>query len=477
LGLLNLFVHLNLKLLFKNLLFLLLVVVLFSCTDKQENDNQITWIGGQIINPKLDYIVFSKGGNEILDTVKLDSNNFFLFKTDKITSGLYNLKHNETQVFYIEPGDSLLIHVNTLDFDESLAYSGRGGKKNNFLMYLYLTNETENLNLPNWYQLSSTKFTRKIDSLKELKYKEYKAFTSNNKVADAFKKAAIANIEYDYFIKKEKYAAANRNNPEKLDANFFDYRKEINFNLDEFNFYYPYYRFMNRYFENLTFAQFDSTAVVDRNSFDFNNKKIEIIDRIVTSDTLKNSLLRYNAMWYLLNAKDAAEERRFFENFANLNTDSNQVEELRQIFNITVKLTAGNTIPNVDLVNTDNVVQDLLSVVKAPTVIYFWSGASKSQFKNINNRAAELKSKYPEYTFLGINTDTHFKKWRQTIAKMGYNPDNQYQIENLNDAEKRLLVRFKNSALIVNKKGVILEGKTNLFNANFEQLLLGYLNQ
>ena len=208
--------------LFKKILPLLLLTLLLSCKDTEENAVQTTWISGQIVNPTLDFIIFSRG-NEILDTVKLDSNNFFLYKTDKIKAGLYNFMHSETQVFYIEPGDSLLMHINTMDFDESLAYSGRGGEQNNLLMYLYLKNETENNNLPNWYTLSSEEFTHKIDSLKQLKLQEYQDFINRYEVAEGFKNAALANINYDYFIKKEKYTAANRNNPEKFDQHFFDY--------------------------------------------------------------------------------------------------------------------------------------------------------------------------------------------------------------------------------------------------------------
>ena len=189
--------------LFKKILPLLLLTILLSCKNTEKDAVQTTWISGQIVNPTLDYIIFSRG-NEVLDTVKLDSNNFFLYKTDKIKAGLYNFMHSETQVFYIEPGDSLLMHINTMDFDESLAYSGRGGEQNNLLMYLYLKNETENNNLPNWYTLSSEEFTHRIDSLKQLKLQEYQDFINRNDVAEDFKNAALANINYDYFIKKEK---------------------------------------------------------------------------------------------------------------------------------------------------------------------------------------------------------------------------------------------------------------------------------
>lgn len=434
---------------------------------------ETTYIGGQIINPTLDYIIFFKG-NDVLDTVKLDANNFFHFRTDKIKSGLYSLKHNENQVFFIERGDSLLMHINTIDFDESLAYSGKGGEQNNLLMDLYLKNEVEDQDLPKWYGLSSKDFESKIDSLREIKTTEYQEFVENNEVDDGFKRVALANIEYNYYSKKEKYAAANRSNPEKFDKQFFDYRKNINFGLDELKFYYPYYRFMNRYFENMACSKFDKKSPVDRYSFEYNYRKLQLIDSVVTSNSIKNTLLRNNAMYYFVNAKNSEEERRFFEMYSKMNTDKKNLEEVSKVFNASVKLTAGNTMPNILLVNTDNVVKDLQSQINQHTVLFFWSSQSAPQ---IHNRVAELKSKYPEYQFFGINTDTHFKKWRETVNKAGYNPTTELQLENRADAEKKLILNSMNSVFIVDKNAVILEGKSNMFNTNFEELLLGYLNK
>lgn len=454
-----------------------MVVTLLSCKNKEDDDSlKITYISGQIINPIWDYIIFSKGKNT-LDTVKLDSRNFFHYKTDKIKSGLYSLRHNETQVFYIEPGDSLLIHVNTVDFDESLAYSGKGGEQNNLLMDLFLKNEIENKNLTRWFSLSPRDFEVKIDSLKEIKTSEYQDFISKNKVAEGFKKVAVANITYDYYSKKEMYASATMRNGNKIDPEFFDYRNEIDFERDELKFYYPYYRFLNRYFDNQICAEYSNKKLVDRSSFEYNHRKIKLIDSIVKSDSLKNSLLYNNAWWYMLNARDAKEETRFYETFSKINSDKKHVDELGKLLEITLKLTAGNTIPNVAVVSADNVVKDLKDIIKAPTVIYFWSNRSSSQAKNLHNRAAELKSKYPEYNLIGINVDTHFKNWRDTVKKRNYNTKEEFQFENIADAEKKLILNPMSKAIILDKNAVILEGKTNMFNMNFEQLLLGFLNR
>lgn len=460
----------------KILIFILSIATLGSCKNKEEQAVLTTFISGQIINPTQDYIVFSKG-ETVLDTVKLDKNNFFQLRTDKITKGLYFLKHGESQVFFIEPGDSLLIHLNTLDFDESLAYSGKGGEQNNLLIDLYLQNEIENKNLSNWYTLSAKEFEHRIDSLKAQKMNLFEEFVQENEVDDKFKQVALANINYDYYSKKEMFAAANRSYPEKFTPEFFKYRKEIDFDRNELRFYYPYYRFLNRYFENMVCTQYANNKSIDRNSYKYNYRKLELIDSMVTSDSLKNSLLRYSAMWYLVNAKDEAEERQFFGAYSKMNTDEKNLEEVRKIFEASVKLTAGNQIPNVILVNTDNEVKNLQQIVKAPSVVYFWNNQSVGLQKNIHNRAAELKAKFPEYDFIAINTDTHFKKWRKSVKDSGYNPALEYQLENLADAEIKLVINSMNQVLIVDKNGVILEGKTNMFNSNFEELLLGFLNR
>jgi len=457
--------------------FLLIIFVLlatFSCKKKDDATDGVTRIGGQIVNPKVDYVIFAQG-KFVLDTVKLDSNNFFLYRTDKFQEGLYTLRHNETQVFYIEPGDSLLLHVNTIEFDESLAYSGKGAEQNNLLMDLYLRNERENKLLPKWYTLSPEEFTVKIDSIKALKEVDYKDFLDKNQVSEGFKEVAQASIQYDYYSKKELYAMANRSRSEILGENYFDYRKDIDFNKEQLRFYYPYYRFLNRYFNGLMIAKYPPG--VDRNSYEFSTDKVKAIESTVSNDSIKNSLLRYTAFRYLSCAKDPVEEKQFFELFSSLNNNTKHLVEIEELTEATVKLSKGNIIPNVPLLSMDNNVKSLHTIVNRPTILYFWTGESLDQARMVHNRSAELKSKYPEYSFLAINRDTHFKKWRNTVKNMGFDPTQEFQLENLPEAEKQLVLSTMSKAIILDKNSVILDGNTNMFNSDFEELLLGLLNR
>ena len=108
---------------------LLLICTLFyfilSCNIWEDKRSLVTYVGGEIVNPKCDYVYFLKD-DQLLDSVPLDNNNKFLFETKNIEAGLYTFSHVEFQVFYLNPGDSLMLRVNTLDFDESLSFTGMG---------------------------------------------------------------------------------------------------------------------------------------------------------------------------------------------------------------------------------------------------------------------------------------------------------------------------------------------------------------
>ena len=112
----------------KKYLVLIIAVILTSCADKKENNH--TYFGGKIINPKSDYVLLYKT-NKLLDSIKLTQKNTFMCKLKNIKPGLYFFKHGvEHQYVYLEPKDSLLIRLNTWGFDESLVFSGTSAEKN-----------------------------------------------------------------------------------------------------------------------------------------------------------------------------------------------------------------------------------------------------------------------------------------------------------------------------------------------------------
>ena len=102
------------------LVLFLFTLLLNSC--KSENTKGYAIFSGQIVNPTATNIYLKKFG-KVVDSSKVDPDD-----------GLYEFSYNkESQLIYIEENDSILLHINTFNFDESIAFSGEGYKKNNFI--------------------------------------------------------------------------------------------------------------------------------------------------------------------------------------------------------------------------------------------------------------------------------------------------------------------------------------------------------
>jgi hypothetical protein len=458
----------------------LLFIILLSCNNAEESASKVTWIGGEIVNPKIDYVILSRD-HDVLDTIPLDENNFFHYRIDSLSPGLYSFKHNEYQILYLEPGDSLMLRLNTADFDESLAFTGKGAERNSLLMEFFLMNEAETQLLPSYYHFAPNEFQKKMDSLSKIRTELYNEFVLKNPNEKSFREIAKANIAYDNYIKKELYISTKFGNKEFSDESipheFYEHRNHLDLGNDKLCNFYPYYRFLNKYFDNLAFSKYKQKDDFDRLSFIHNYNKLKIIDSLITNESLKNSLLKGNVGLFLVNGKDVEKVPEMMALFDKINTNKDNFDALSELSRASLLLSNGNTIPNVLLINSENTVKDLHSIIRKPTVLYFWSYESVIHFKNIHSKAAELSSKYPEYDFIGINTDTHFKKWLSIVKNAGYNRPNEYQFDNIEDAEKKLVINSANKAIILDKNGAILQGNSSLFSQNIESILLSHLNE
>ncbi|MGS0523976.1 hypothetical protein ACU8V7_01045 [Zobellia nedashkovskayae] len=163
------------------------------------------FFSGEIVNPTSDYIVLLKG-DVVIDSAELDDDNRFSFTLDSITEGLYHFNHDpELQYVYLEKGDSLVVRLNTSDFDESLVFSGDGEELNNFLLEVFLAHEDEASSVRSMYRLNPVDFERNIDSLKRLKLDVLDDIVTDGKLSKKELKIASASVDYNYNTYKEEY--------------------------------------------------------------------------------------------------------------------------------------------------------------------------------------------------------------------------------------------------------------------------------
>lgn len=468
----------------------ILALSFVSCkNDVTDPDNNYAYLGGEIINPRKDFVILSKS-ERVLDTVILDANNRFLYKIENLEDGLYTFKLPaaeglEYQMVLLEPRDSIMFRLNTLEFDESLVYTGYGAKKNNYLINLFLDGEAEDKTILSYSQLPADEFERRLDSIRDLKLKKLKTFNANNTTSPIFNELIEGNINYDYYLSKEVYPFVNysqseRSNMESLPKGFYDYRKQIDYNYCNLMDYFPYYSFLKHHFENIALAEHfkqSNDSIYNIKSLDYNLIRLKLIDSLVVNDSIRNSLLVQTAIEYISNSQDVDNYDTILDSFLSKNNNQGQQNYVSSIVTSLKGLKAGNALPEVSITDINGKETDLKSIINKPTVIYFWSSTYRSHIDS-HKKAKELKIKYPEIQFVSINVNNDDSKlWRKIVKQYHYDSNTEYLFSNPKEARHKLAIYPINKVMIVNKKGEIANAHTSMFNIRFEEELLGLLNQ
>jgi len=462
-------------------LLLIFSILLVGCNDTTNPKSTSTWFGGEIVNPKLDYLVLNKG-RKVIDTIPLDKNNTFTYEFKDVEQGLYSFSHREFQIFYLEPGDSLKLRVNTIEFDESLAFSGFGAEKNNLLIDLFLLNEEVDDQMNAFSNLPPEEFLNKMDSIQNKRNNKIDRFLEKNPSSEAFIATAKGIIDYGIMAKKELYVSTNSkrqvyDESVTIPTSFYNYRTSMNLNDEVLKDSYTYYRAIDYYLDNLAFDAYKESASFKRRSFLHSKHKMKLIDSLLGMDVLRNRLLRNTVGRHVLNGGTSKEKEDIVELFKGLSSNAEDIQEMSKLSEAVINLSPGKEIPNMLLLTSENTVKDLHSVLTKPTVLYFWSDASVKHYRKIHSRAAELHSKYPEYDFIGINVDTHFKKWLRVIKNSGYAMRKEFQLNDNTDAETKLVLNSMNKAIILDSNGIILHGNSNIQSTLIENDLLALMNQ
>ena len=471
---------------------ILIIAISFnSCKkDKTLDEGDYAYIGGEIVNPITDVVILSRS-DKVIDTLILDQNNRFIYKIKDLNPGLYSFKLKayygvEFQLTLLEPNDSIMFRLNTMDFDESLVYTGEGAKKNNYLIDMFLKNEDENEKILKYCQLDAKDFEFKLDSLRKNRQKELKAFVTKYNPSDLFVEIAECNIDYNYYLSKEIYPFAyygdyEIKNLKALPEDFYDYREKIDYNNDLLKDYFTYYTFMRYHFRNLALSEHlkkSNDSIFDRGSLAYNMERLKLIDSLVNIPEIKNPLLIMSTMNFINNTKDLSNVETLFDFFYEKSTDEYDKSHVEKLVKSLKRLKPGNIIPDVTLLNYKSEEVSLQSLIQSPTVIHFWSRDYKAHFKESHEKAKKLKTRYPEMDFISINVDKpNVKSNYKVLTQYKYTTQGEYQFHDPKLAKHTLGISPINKVMIVDGKGRIVEGHTNMFSIHFEDQLLGLLNK
>ena len=469
------------------LLIATLSLIAFSCASEKVTEN--TYFGGEIVNPNDSYVVLYKN-EQLIDSFELDNNNRFMINLgEEFKEGLYYFVHKpEQQYIFLEKGDSILIRLNTYDFDESLVFTGIGSEKNNFLIDMFLLHEDEEKLVEEYFNLEPADFLSRMDSLKQMKFEQYDDLVLNFELTDNAKNLVQASIDFPHYYNKEIYPYMHKKSKslkelESLPEDFYNHRENLNYDDDRLSYFRPYLDYMVYHFNNLSYhdckKNCDHHDPNTKRSFHFYTHKLKLIDSVVKNESLRDNLFRNTAYAYFLRFQNPSSNKNFIASFNKYSQNSNHIDEINGLYKSIQNLQEGNLIPPVSLVRTDGSITSSNNILKENTVYYFWSINQKNHMKNINAHVNALKKKYPSYSFVGININEDHTRWKSTLNSMKWDSSNQYRCASFNEISRKFVIDGLNKAVIVKGDGTIVNAFSNIYEADFEKTLknLAYNNK
>lgn len=450
-------------------------LLLVGCQGTEENSNRV-FFAGEIVNPTDRQVVLYRG-EKAIDSIELDENNRFVFSLDSVQQGLHHFYHHpELQYVYLENGDSLQARLNTVDFDESLVFSGKGEEINNLLLEIFLNTEQEEDLVYSFYDLEPTVFSLKLDSLRNNKLnlldKSMTEFEFSNKAYEMVK----AGIVYNSNISREAYPFYHRrrsgeNELHELPDFFYKYRENVDYNNQELTYLRPYYNFMKFHFGNLAYTtckkNCGNNLKVASKKLHFNKHQLKLIDSLISQKELRDNLFRNVAIDYLLKHDSEENTKNFIEDFHKLSKNNKHNEEINNLYEGIISMQPNKALPALTFYNYNGDDVLLSEVNKGEKVVfYFWSSAELGHFKNVIKQVAKLKEEHPSYHFVGISLRTDEKIWRGLVDTYGLDKNEQLWINDYNKVARALVVYDTNkNKSIIAKDGIIIDAFANIYKS------------
>ena len=449
---------------------------LFSCNKKFKDDDYTACFGGEVTNPVNPYVLFCKDA-EVIDTIPLTKENTFFIKFDSLKPGLYSFKYEpEYQYIYFEKNDSLMVSINSEDFDQSIVFSGRGEEKNNFLMELYLKNEDDKSKMFSVLDYKIKDFTKNIDSSYNAKEKFYLAKKEQIKWSDDFDLYAKATLDFYNFSKKEIYPMVHEmRTGEKIKQNlptgFYDFRKKIDFNNIKFINFSPFVKYLTHMLNNIaTDNEIVTNSELDK-SFEINVRKLNIADTLFKNKKIKNTILNNIAFCYLLEDQNISNNKKFLDKYYEISTDKSQRNEIVKIGNAIQLLKIGNNLPETKLYDQNDILVNIKDLIKKKTVLFFWTENLSSHMVAAHKKILDLAKRHLDYQFIAINVDENQKKWKMHLSNFNFKNIKEYRAANFEDLKEKWVINKIHRTMIINSNHTINNAFVSLFDVNFEKQL------
>ena len=166
-----------------------------------------------------------------------------------------------------------------------------------------------------------------MDSLYNDQFNSFNTYLLENEISILSQDIISSAILYPYLSKIHSFIIRNNISPEEQFILFKPYNSNIDFNLKFLGYFKPYVDFIYIDIYNRVKNEKKFNSLVD-----FNQKRLMKADEIITSDLVKERVLRFHAVGFLLQKQHDSINRAFLKTFTQISKNESINKEIFNLY-------------------------------------------------------------------------------------------------------------------------------------------------
>ncbi len=391
----------------KRIVLALSLLTLVACS-KEEKPVDYVLFSGKITNKNNDKVVVS--GTDFKKEIKVKEDGTFSDTLRIPKEGQFSYAiAPERSSFYIKNGDNINLTIDTKEFDETIAYTGKGAEKNNYLAKWFLENES----FSQYYKLEPTAFLEKAKAFRAQADQNLEQIKDANFVAFAKKQN-----EYTYYSSlngyMDRHMYANKlTTPIELPEGFLKDLEGIDYDNEADFLVYDAYKSLV-----LSSAYDKASELIKKDTTKSFAGHIIAVAKNSKSQAVKDELVKSLTFQINANTPDLDD---VFNGIMAMSTDDAFKKEVKASYEKMKKLGKGKPSPDfVDYENYKGGTSSLADFKGKYVYIDVWATWCQPCIKEIPSLKAiekEYHDKNIEFVSISVDRDKAHDTWKNMIEK------------------------------------------------------------
>jgi thiol-disulfide isomerase/thioredoxin len=391
----------------------LLIAILTIISCKQEPAIDYVILSGKITNKSVGEFTFNSLDRSIKKTIEVAEDGSFI-DTLTVEEGNYVIYDGKNRASVnINKGDNLEINYDANDFENTLAFSGIGSEKNNYLL-AKSKKESELMGEGTAiYLLEEDAYKAKINEIKSSSEALLDAATG---ISEDFKATEKRNIKYTYLSMVDKYEMYHGHYAKKegfkASEEFLNEMGTISYDNEE--------DFLtSSVYENLVNSHYQKEAAeLAKNDSISKDVAFLKIAANIANDTIKNKLVYVNSKFGITYTNDL---EGFYSAFMAASTNEVNKKDITDSYNKLKSLAKGMVSPKFEgyenFKGGTTSLDDLKGKFVYVDVWATWCGPCKAEIPFLKELEAKYHGKNIEFVSISVDVAKDHDKWKTMVEE------------------------------------------------------------